>query len=185
MESALGWIGELVQWLAAWIPRIAHVDVRHRGVRFVRGKEPKLVLPGLTLFWPIMTEMIVWPVITQTLRLRSQSLRTLDHQTIELEILVTYQISDIVALFGELHNPESGISDLCLGAARKVVCTTSLIALEQDVEQTDRQLLDEIRKQVNTLGVRIKRARFVSLVPSRAVKHFGLPQPAEADGSER
>lgn len=185
METALGWIGQLAEWLAAWIPRIVHVDARCRGVRFVRGKDPTLVKPGITFYWPVMTNLLVWPVITQTLKLRSQSLRTCDHSSVELEILVTYRINDLVALFGELHDPESGIADLCLGAARQIVCCSTLEELERDAKKTDEGLEKEIQKQVRSLGIDIRKARFVSLVPVRPMKHFGLPQPLEHDGAER
>jgi len=184
METAFAWIGQLMEWLATWIPRIAHVDARCRGVRFVGGREGRLVKPGITVYWPIVTNLIVWPVVTQTLKLRSQSLRTADHHTVELEILVTYRISDLVALFAELHDPESGVADLCLGAARQVVCCSTLQALENDARRTDEALEKEIQKQVRALGIDIRRARFVSLVPVRPLKHFGMPTPTEHDGAQ-
>lgn len=52
MGEVVGWLGALIEWLAAWVPRLVHIDVRERGVRFVRGMEPCLVEPGLCFSGP-------------------------------------------------------------------------------------------------------------------------------------
>jgi regulator of protease activity HflC (stomatin/prohibitin superfamily) len=96
MDAALGWIGALVQWFAAWVPRIVHVDVREAGVRFVRGKPAQLAKPGIRFYWPITTVFVIWPTNLQVLRLRSQSLRTKDHVLVELELVVAYVVVDVV-----------------------------------------------------------------------------------------
>lgn len=92
----------------------------------------------------------------------------------ELQIVVAYTIGDLVALIRELQEPESAIGDYCLGAAAQVVCAATCEELEQDHVATNQVLVSEIRKLVHPLGVRVKRARFASLVPVKGIKLFGV-----------
>lgn len=174
MDTALGWIGELARWFAAWIPRLVIVDVRYRAVLFRRGKIVRERGPGLVIYWPLVTVLELWPVNLQTLRLESQSLRTIDRIAVEMRILVVFWVADLKTLLVELHDPDSGIGELCLGAARQVVCSSTLEELESDSSETDSRLINEIRKLIHPLGVRVKRARFTDLTPAPAMKLFGI-----------
>lgn len=182
MDVAFGWLGDLIKWLVQFVPRVVHVNHIHRGVRFVRGREPVIAEPGMRVYWPFTTELIVWPVNLQVLRLSSQTLRTADKQLVEIEILVSYTIHDPVMLFAQLHDPDSGIGDLCLGAARQLVGSETLEHLEENTRATDSALRRHTEKLVANLGIKIKRARFISIALNPiAHKHFGLsrPQPNE------
>jgi regulator of protease activity HflC (stomatin/prohibitin superfamily) len=173
MDSALGWIGELAKWFAAWIPKLIIVDKRNKAIKFVRGSKAKEVGPGLIFYWPIITICEIYPVVQQALTLKTQTLRTKDKVVLEVECLVTYAIVDLLTLVTEVHDPDQWIADICLGAARQVVCTSTLEELENDHTATDRSLANEIRKLVKPLGVRVVRARFISQTPIKAIKLFG------------
>ena len=166
-------IGQLFQFIASWVPRLIHVDVRHRGVRFVRGLEPVLVEPGLRVYWPLTTELTVWPVISHTLQLDSQSLRTSDGESVELRLRLVYSTDDPVLLLNTLYEPDDSIPDLALGAAAEVVCSHTLEEMFADIQSTNRELLQATRRPLGRVGVRVRKAQVASLVRVSAIKHFG------------
>lgn len=166
-------IGQLFQFIASWVPRMVHIDVRHRGVRFVRGLEPKIARPGLRVYWPLTTELTIWPVISHTLQLESQSLRTRDGESVELRLRLVYSTDDPVLLLNTLYEPDDSIPDLALGAAAEVVCSHTLAEMFGDIQQTNRELLRATRRPLGRVGVRVRKAQVASLVRVTAIKHFG------------
>jgi hypothetical protein len=99
---------------------------------------------------------------------------------VELELVVAYVVVDVVTYLTDLHDPDSAFGDYCLGAASHIVCSATLEELERDYFATAQLLVNEIRKLANPLGVRIRRARFASLAPAKAIKLFGVPQYSAA-----
>ena len=166
-------ISQFLQFLASWFPHLVHIDVRYLGVRFVRGKDATLALPGMRVYWPLTTDLVVWPVISRTLILESQSLRTSDNVTVALKLRLLYTVDDAVLLLTSLHEPDDSIRDLALGAATEVICNHTLDELTADIRQTNRNMLLETRKPLEKVGLRVSLSQLASLAPAVVIQHYG------------
>ena len=78
METAFAWLGEIMNWFGKWFPRLLIVRSTHAGVRFRHGKKPEALMPGLRVYWPLVTEVDIIPTARQTHNLPTQALMTSD-----------------------------------------------------------------------------------------------------------
>lgn len=182
MGEFLHLIGQLLSFFASWVPRLVHVDCRYRGVRFVRGKPPKLAMPGLRFYWPLTTDFAVWPIIARTLQLESQSLVSSDGASVELKVRIVYTVPDPVLLLAELYAPENSIADLALGVTSEIVGGMTVDEITRDIRGTNRQLLQAIRRPMQRVGIRVQLAQIASFTRVLALKHFQETVAREDDG---
>jgi regulator of protease activity HflC (stomatin/prohibitin superfamily) len=95
MEGALAWIGQLAEWIGRFFPRWQIVTSTHGGVKFVRGARVVPLAPGMHWFWPLTTELLLYPTARQAVDLRSQTFVTADNKTIAVGGLIVYEVKDI------------------------------------------------------------------------------------------
>jgi regulator of protease activity HflC (stomatin/prohibitin superfamily) len=91
------WLGNLLEWFASWIPRVIIVNKTHAGVKFRWGK---VVIPldaGVHIYWPIVTDIMQYPVVRHTHDLECQALMTKDGYDIRIKVAVVCEIHNIVA----------------------------------------------------------------------------------------
>jgi len=117
MDTALGWIGELAKFIGTLFPRLLIVDRRSLGVAFRRGKYPKILLPGLHVYWPFWTRVESWLATWQVTRLAARGLTTSDGETIAVEASIDFRVRAPMTAFvynGELHEqiPAAGLGVL-------------------------------------------------------------------------
>src|SRR5216684_1090213 len=98
MESALAWIGKLAEWIGAFVPRWIILDTTYGGVKYVGGKRPVALGPGIHWYWPARTTTDLYPTARQTDDLRSQTVVTADDRAIVVGAQITYEVSDIMKL---------------------------------------------------------------------------------------
>ena len=121
MEGALAWIGQLAEWLGSLFPRLKICRSTHQGVKFVRGAKVKVIQPGIFLYWPIVTDVELYPVKRQTLNLVTQTLTTKDDEAIIFSIIVIYHVEDIEKALCDCWDIEDTITDIALQASVDVV----------------------------------------------------------------
>ena len=119
METAFAWLGEIMNWVGKWFPRLVIVRSTHAGVRFRHGKKPEALLPGLRVFWPLVTEVDVIPTARQTHNLPTQALTTSDGKKVVVSGVVVYRIKDIVATMARNWDVSDTLNDISMVASDK------------------------------------------------------------------
>jgi regulator of protease activity HflC (stomatin/prohibitin superfamily) len=164
----LDWLTDLVRWVAQIVPRIVIVRTTHSGVKFVRGRWPKAMAPGLHLAWPITTSWTVYPIARQSVNLNTQTLITKDNVTIAVGAIVVYEVSDILELIAHAYDPDDTISDISLAAVKSYVVAATLNDLRH--ARMDRMLTKRIQKALAPWGVKVIRAQLSDLAPCRVIR---------------
>lgn len=170
METAFGWIGKFMEWVGAFFPRWEVVPMTHGGVSFVRGKNVKVIKPGLYWYWPIWTDFIITPVVRQTLDLPDQTLTTADAQPITISAIIVYDILDVEKALTVQYDLEDTIHDICQVAVRRYTVTRTFEDLRAGDE---RELKEEVRKQLTKYGVGVREASINNLAVTKVITLVG------------
>jgi len=180
MTGAFSWIGELAQWVAKFFPRLVIIRSTHRGVRFRNGKSPGKMLPGLRVYWPLVTETVIQPVARQTLNLPTQSLTTLDRHTVGCSGVVVYSITDILKAVARTWDVDDTISDVSMLALTTIVSKhafddvlTHLTGHFQDA------LTDETRRKLRRYGVSVHIAGLTDFANCQVIRTMSDGTPLE------
>jgi regulator of protease activity HflC (stomatin/prohibitin superfamily) len=185
MESALAWLGQLIEWVGKLIPRLFIVKATHGGVRFKHGKNVTELVPGVHVYWPIVTEIELWPVKRQTHSTPTQSLLTKDQKQVVVSGVVIYEIGDIVAALSKNWDINDTINDIAMVAITEVVASNELAYLTEHLnESVRRQLLAVTRKKLSPFGIRVFKASLVNFSTCMTIKSFGGSMMPLAMGEE-
>lgn len=155
MDAAFGWLGSLVEWVGSFFPRLSVITKTHAGVAFVRGKHVKRIGPGLVLWWPFWTELLLYPVVRQSLNLPSQSLTTIDEQTVTASGVLIYEISDVVRALSTQYDLNETIRDLTMASMREVICGSSFKDTNQNRQRLDLRITKELQPVLADYGVKV------------------------------
>lgn len=174
MESAFAWLGSLMEWLGAFIPRIKIVRSTHAGVRFRHGRHARELKPGLHVYWPLVTEVEIIPVARQTANLPSQSLLTKDGKQVVVGGVVVYEIRDIVATLSRNWDVADTINDITMVAITDVVTSHDLAYLMENVTGTVQLELTRVtRKKLRHYGVKVYRTALTDFSTAIVIKNIG------------
>lgn len=181
IESAFGWIGQLVGWIGAWIPRLEIVPTTHGAVKFRRGDEVVALGPGLHFWWPLITEFRKYPTAIQTVDLRPQKLTTKDDQTVLVGALIAYTITDIAAGLAHTWDLEETLRDGALRAVTRVVLGLTWEELKQEARKgtLDTKLRREAQKALTQYGAEVSE---MSLTDITRTKVYSLVQSTNLIG---
>lgn len=172
MDSALGWIGQLVEWIASFIPHYVHAKATHMGVMFTRDKT-RVMNPGIHWYLPFWSEPILYPVKRQTLNLPPQVLTTKDDKEILASVVVTYEIDDIHKALVDTYDFEDTIRETSQGAVKKVISTKSFEEIKKNQHDIDVELCRRIRSVIRVYGVKVIEAVITDLGKTRIYRLVG------------
>jgi modulator of FtsH protease HflK len=176
------WLYGLIAFLLLWLvfTSVHRIGPQERGVVTVFGNYTRTMQPGISLTWPapfarvekIDVENIRTVDIGSTEAAQENLILTGDQNVIDLAYSVRWNIRDPQLFLFQIANPEATIREVAESAMRAVVARVSLddaigagrSEIEQRVEQTMQQLLDDYRAGVVVQGVAIKQS-----VPPSAV----------------
>lgn len=181
MDAALGWIGQLVEWLGKLFPRWSIVRTTHRMIKFIGGKKIIVLGPGVHFWWPARTEIEMVPVARQADDLRSQTLVTADDKTTVVGGILIHEIFDVEKFVTLSYDGLATIKDITLTAIHDVVCQMSWEELkaEQRKGTLDTKLKNAAKKALEEYGVRVIKVMLTDLAPARVIK---LIQSTSVDG---
>lgn len=154
--EALNWIGQIVEWVGKFIPRILHIKITEEGVMYTRSKY-KRIKPGIHVYLPIWSDYYTYPVKRNTLDLPAQILLTKDTKSVYIEVCVVYSISDIVKALVETYDLEDTIRDIAQGCVKKIVSSSSLKDLQNDQSKIDINLTNELKEELESYGINVKK----------------------------
>ena len=172
MQGALGWIGELVAWLVAWLPHVVLVSKTERAVKFIRGKTCEIG-PGLHMYWPITTEVEVHAVVRQVLGLGPQTLTTEDDVSIVVDGILVFSIADLHVFKTENFEAEDSLTDLAQAAIRKAIVSETFAKVQKARADVDNRLTREAQKLLRPFGVEVEYMRIVSFAKAFVLNVIG------------
>ncbi len=125
------------------------------GVRLRLGKFHSLLKVGFNWMLPFNIDVALWDnVVTETMRVKPQSLITKDGIGIVISSVVTFLIDDIKVFLLEVEGKNNVVEDSAYGATSDYVMKHTwgeLIALDN----LGNELSKAVRKQAKVYGVRI------------------------------
>lgn len=173
--DAFGWLGQLVEWVGSWVPRLEICRATHKGVKFVRGKHVRVIEPGLYLYWPITTECDVIPVVRQSVDLASQVLTTDDEKTVMVSAVLVYEVSDVEKALARSHDVDDTITEVAAAVVAESVTPRTFQELRTELHGEVRA---EMTKKCNEaliykFGIRVLDARLTDLAIARVIRTVG------------
>lgn len=180
MGDAFAWVGQIVTWFGAFVPRWVIIDTTYGAVKFVKGKKVVPLGPGIHWYWPATTLLQQYPTARQADDLRSQTLVTTDDKTIIVSGMIVYTVDDIAALLANTYQASQTVKDIALTVIHDVCCQLSWDELkaQQRSGALDKAMKEEARKALSPYGVRVLKAMLTDLAPARVLK---LLQTTTAD----
>lgn len=161
LNSALGWIGQLVEWFGRFVPRWHLVAATERAVKFLPGGKTKEVGPGIRWFWPVTTVMQVIPVVRQVQSVRPQTLLTADGKSVFVSGVVVFRINDLHKFMVKNYETRDNIDEIASAAIRKVIISLSFEAIQNGRGTLDRDLRAEARRALRSYGVLVESCSLV------------------------
>ena len=133
------------------------------------GKFIKVLSPGIHFKIPFFDSIIECPVITQSVNLPSQTLTTLDDESIVLKSIIRYKVSNIQTyLLGVMHANDVLI-DTTQGMIRDVVELTTW----EDLVDVNETITDKVKEYVVRWGIEVEAVTITDLGIVKSFRIFG------------
>jgi regulator of protease activity HflC (stomatin/prohibitin superfamily) len=168
MDKAFAWIGYIMEWFGRFIPRRDVVPSTHGYIKWVGGftKEFRTVtgLGGVVWYWPLTTEVLLFPVVRQTTPLPSQIVTTGDNKTVAVSGMLVYEVSDIEKLLGHTYDPDDTVKDIAQSALTDVLGHMSWPDIQKGQGKTlDTKLRNAAKKDLEDYGVNVLKFSLTTL----------------------
>jgi membrane protease subunit HflK len=133
------------------------------------GKFIKVLYPGIHFKIPFFDSVIECPVITQSVNLPSQTLTTLDDESIVLKSIIRYKVSNIQTyLLGVMHANDVLI-DTTQGMIRDVVELTTW----DDLVDVNETITNKVKEYVVRWGIEVEAVTITDLGIVKSFRIFG------------
>jgi len=174
MSAVFDQVGQLLEWLADWFPRICICRATHRGVRFKWGKHKVEIKPGVYVFWPRVTEAFTYPVVQQTVNLPMQTLVTKDGVTVSFSGVVVFEITNIIKALGDTWDIEENVGNVSLRVAGQVLTTHDFVWLRENLTSgAERKLTVGCRSDLRKYGIKVLQMFATDFAPTRTYRIIG------------
>jgi regulator of protease activity HflC (stomatin/prohibitin superfamily) len=170
--TALGWLGDVVQALLQFVPRLVLIRETHRGVKFTRRGTTTEMAPGLRWWWPLICDIELVPVARQSIDLPSQTLQTADGVAIVASAVVVYEIAYAVKARTAAWDYDQTISDVARVAFRDHMLSKPWETLRKDPTSGDKQLTASMRGALRPYGVRVLSVGITDMVKTYVLSLF-------------
>lgn len=173
VDSALGWIGQLAEFLGAWFPRLLVVQSSHRAVKYRNGHTPILLEPGRHVYWPIMSPIETCAVVPQVDDMPTQLLETADGVAVAVGAVAEFEVEDAVAFLAQTQNGFAVVRMIVAACVRDVVITTPYDDVTADAAALNRRLTRQSRRALRPYGVLVRRVRLTDYARVRPIHLTG------------
>ncbi len=173
MEGALAWLGQIIEWIGRFIPRIVILDVRVAGVKFVRGGKVKVCPPGgLYFYWPIITTFDTYPAVRQVDDLRTQTFVTKDDKVIAAGGMIIYSVHNVEWALTKVHNVMRSVNDITLTCVHEICCRMDWETLKKEQRDgtLDTKLKNAAKSDLHEYGILVEKVMLTDLTPCRVLK---------------
>jgi membrane protease subunit HflK len=147
----------------------AILDEYERGVVMRLGRPHRDIGPGLHWHWPLAVERVLRDnVVTDTIRLHSQSLTTSDGHGVTVSAVVTFTVTDVRKALLEVSGKIETLVDSVAGTVSTHVGESTWADLSRGAVQA--KVLREARREAKAFGLEIVRVRFSDCAKVRAIR---------------
>lgn len=183
LGSLLGWLGNFVEWLVDWVPVYEIVQFNEMGVRYHCGNEPIELGPGVHWYIPNLDTIEKHHASRDVLQIESLSLETSDGIAVQVGMVLTYHITDVLRYEVENLDADEAMSEVAQGAMREIVTSHSWDDLRSTTEDGTRlgnKLKNRMSKVLDRFGVEVESCRPTDQIRlARAMMLFGVNQSVE------
>ena len=145
------------------------IEEWNAGVHLRFGKWIKTLYAGIHFKIPFFDSIIECPVITQSVNLPSQTLTTLDGQSIVLKAIIRYKVNNVrTYLLGVMHANDVLI-DTTQGIIRDVVEMTKW----DNLIDVNTQITNEVKEYVVKWGIEVEAVTITDLGLVKSFRIFG------------
>jgi regulator of protease activity HflC (stomatin/prohibitin superfamily) len=145
------------------------IEEWNAGVHLRCGKWINNVYSGIHFKIPFLDNIIECPVITQSVNLPSQTLTTLDEQSIVLKSIIRYKVSNVrTYLLGVMHANDVLI-DTTQGMIRDVVELTTW----EDLVDVNETITNKVKEYVVRWGIEVEAVTITDLGLVKSFRVFG------------
>lgn len=155
MAEAFGWISKIIDAILSFIPRIVVIRCTHRGVSFKKGRPGTIMNPGLHVWFPLWTDLEIYPIVRQTMNLPQQTITTYDDQQIQINTIVVFRVSDIVTAFTLQWDFEETIRDICQTTIRSTLTRKKYATIMSKADDIDALLTETLKDVLLEYGVEV------------------------------
>lgn len=124
------------------------------------GLYHRTLKPGFHWKWPLAEEINQQEVTMTTMRLPPQTLTTKDGKSVVAAIAVKYWLADVQPYITNCTDQKDVLIDVGMGALHDAVMAVTWDELASEPHTVVRAILEQIRKEVNEYGFRIKGIKF-------------------------
>jgi len=133
------------------------------------GKWIKNLPAGIHFKIPFFDSVIESPMITQSVNLPSQTLTTLDEQSIVLKSIIRYRVSNIQTYLLSVMHANDVLIDTTQGIIRDVVEMTRW----NDLVDVNSQITNEVKEYVVKWGIEVEAVTITDLGIVKSFRIFG------------
>ena len=172
MDKAFAWIGYIVEWFGHFKPRRDVVPTTHGWIKWVAPFWGEMRVEtgraGSVWYWPLTTEMLMYPIVRQTTPLPSQVVTTADNRTIAVSGMLVYEVADVEKLVGHTYDADDTVKDVAQSALMDVVGRLSWEQIRAGQGRTlDTKLRNAAKGELDDYGVHVLKFSLTSLSPCR------------------
>lgn len=169
------WLNNIIEGLLKIIPRPVIVRATHKGVKWVRGKNVKILNPGFHIIWPLTTEWDIIVAARQTNNLPDQALITKDNKQIVIGGIIVFSVDDVELAIGEKNWDHSQtVNDIAQSVIVNTVSKWTFNELTANVGgKLDKEVTSQCRKELKEFGIKVEKIAFTDLSTCRVIKLMG------------
>jgi regulator of protease activity HflC (stomatin/prohibitin superfamily) len=145
------------------------IEQWNAAVQLRYGKWIRNLSGGIHFKIPFFDSVIECPVITQSVNLPSQTLTTLDEQSIVLKSIIRYRVSNIQTYLLSVMHANDVLIDTTQGIIRDVVEMTRW----NDLVDVNTQITNEVKEFVVKWGIEVEAVTITDLGIVKSFRIFG------------
>lgn len=166
--------GDLLSGLLDLIPRLQIVRSNEFGVKFVKGKNAEVVLPGLFFYWPLVTEVELRTSAKCTAETQPQNLTTSDRITVIASSVMRYKILDIKKYLIDNDDSDDALMESLRASLKEVVSENKAEDLFNPSLDFEDDLKTRCQELASEFGVEIISARFSDFSETQSYTLHGI-----------
>jgi len=143
------------------------------GVRLRLGKFHAVLSPGLHFYFPFwLDKVLIENVVTETRKVRPQSLTTKDGKAVVISAVVTFRIKDVRTFLLDIEGRNNVVEDCTYGPIANFIMKRQwdeLVAMDS----LDNELTKVVRRQASKYGIDIIAIQLVDFTLCRSVRLIG------------
>lgn len=165
-EKLIEFLTEFYERIVPWV--IVNVD--EGGVLLRMGKYVRSLEAGPHLKWPLIDVGVTVATALTTQQVGPQSLTTSEGQAFVASAVLKYKVRDPKPLCCDLADEIEVLKDVSSGAMKRSLVSRTWQEIRQANGDLEKEILAEIRKEVNDWGFKVYSFTLIDLSPMRSLR---------------